>query len=345
MEVIIASTVIPFIEGGGTFIVDGLEQTLKEFGHSVCTLKIPFHSDYRNMADQMLGLRLLDIRKSAERLITIRTPSYLLRHPSKVIWFIHHHRTAYDMWNTPYREIPDTPEGRAYRDLVYSADMLAFREARKIYTNSKVVGDRLRRFNRIESDVLYPPLMNPELYRGGRHGDYILYVSRVVHHKRQDLVVESMVHTKTPVRLVIAGKTDTPRMRDKMFSLIEAHKLHDRVLFSDEWISDQRKQELIAGCAGCIYVPQDEDSYGYPTLEAFHACKPVITTSDAGGTLEIIQDSVNGLIAQPTPESIAAAMDRLFLDEQLARQMGAHGLHSIEKLGIRWDRVVEKLLQ
>src|SRR5262245_24462629 len=131
MEVIIASTIVPFIEGGGTFIVDWLEQTLREFGHSVYTLRIPFHSDYRTMADQMLGLRLLDLQKSGERLITIRTPSYLLRHPSKVLWFIHHHRTAYDLWHTSYREIPDTCEGRAVRDLLFSADMLAFREARK----------------------------------------------------------------------------------------------------------------------------------------------------------------------------------------------------------------------
>ena len=345
MEVIIASTIVPFIEGGGTLIVDSLEHALRQCGHSVCTLKIPFHSDYRVMPRQMLGLRMLNVSASGQRLITIRTPSYLIRHPHKVIWFIHHHRTAYDLWDSPYREIPDDPTGHAYRDLLFSADMLAFREARAIYTNSKVVGQRLLRFNGVGSEVLYPPLMNPEAYRGGKHGDYILYVSRIVHHKRQDLAVESMLHTKTPVRLVIAGKSETQSMRDRLHSLIERHRLLDKVVLLDEWISEERKRDLIAGCAGCLYIPQDEDSYGYPTLEAFHAGKPMITASDSGGTLEIIDHGVNGFIARPEPASIAAAMDELYKDPSRAAEMGEHGRQSIDRLGIRWDRVVEKLLQ
>src|SRR5687767_2706870 len=102
MEIVLASTIVPFIQGGGTFIVDWLEEMLTARGHSVFTLKIPFSSDYREMADQMIGLRLLDIRSYGERLIAIRTPSYLLRHANKTLWFIHHHRTAYDLWDTPH---------------------------------------------------------------------------------------------------------------------------------------------------------------------------------------------------------------------------------------------------
>jgi len=96
MKVIIASTIVPFIEGGGTFIVDWLETMLAEFGHDVEVLKIPFVSSYRELPSQMLALRLLDITQHGDRLIAIRPPAHLLRHPNKVIWFIHHHRGAYD---------------------------------------------------------------------------------------------------------------------------------------------------------------------------------------------------------------------------------------------------------
>ena len=344
MEIVIASTMVPFLEGGGTFIVDWLEQTLTERGHSVFTLRIPFSSDYREMADQMIGLRLLDIRNSGERLITIRTPSYLLRHPNKVLWFIHHYRTAYDLWDSPYREFPDTNEGRAHRDLLFSADMLAFREARRIFTNSRVVSNRLMHFNNVASEVLYPPLMRPERYGCRTYGDAIVYVSRVMHHKRQNLAVESMRYTRTPVKLILAGQAGGDGVRQMILSLIDTYDLHDKVCFQDEWVSEELKHELMADCLACIYIPFDEDSYGYPTLEAFHSQKPVITTTDAGGTLEIIEDGVNGFVTLPSPQAIAEAMDTLYRDRERAQELGLAGRRRLDELGIGWDHVVEKLL-
>ena len=344
MEVIIASTIVPFIEGGGTFIVDWLEQTLTERGHSVYTLKIPFHSDYREMPEQMLGLRLLDIRNYGERLITIRTPSYLLRHPNKVLWFIHHHRTAYDLWDSPYREFPDTSEGLAYRELLYSADMTAFSEARKVFTNSRVVSRRLEHYNGVGSEVLYPPLMHPERYDCRSYGDAIVYVSRVVHHKRQHLAVESLRYTSTPVRLILAGQAENDTGRRHINDLIETYGLQDRVSFMDCWISEEQKRDLLAECLGSMYIPLDEDSYGYPTLESFHANKAVITCADSGGTLEIISDGVNGFVVSPSPQRLAEAMDTLYRDRERAREMGMAGRRRIDELGIHWDRVVERLL-
>jgi glycosyltransferase involved in cell wall biosynthesis len=297
------------------------------------------------MPDQMLALRLMDIRDYGERLIAIRTPSYLLRHPNKVVWFIHHHRTAYDLWESPYREFPDTNEGRAYRNLFFSGDMLAFREARKIFTNSEVVSKRLMHYNRVAGEVLYPPLFRPERYLCRSYGDAVLYVSRVVHHKRQQLAVESMRYTKTPVKLVLAGQADNPAVREHLLELIKNLDLGGKVEFLDEWISEEYKQQLFAGCLACLYIPLDEDSYGYPTLEAFHSEKPVITTVDAGGTLELVQSGRNGFVTQPSPESLARAMDTLYRDRERARQLGVAGKRRLDELGIGWDRVVEKLLQ
>jgi glycosyltransferase involved in cell wall biosynthesis len=345
MEIVIASTIVPFVEGGGTFIVDWLEQTLIERGHSVFTLKIPFRSNYREMADQMLGLRLLDIQDYGKRLITIRTPSYLLRHPNKILWFIHHHRAAYDLWDSSYREFPDTKEGLAYRNLLFSADMLAFGEARRIYTNSQVVSRRLMHYNHVASEVLYPPLMRPERFVCRSYGDTILYVSRVVSHKRQHLAVESMRYTATPVKLIIAGQADDDGARQHILDLIQRYSLHGKVEFLDGWISEERKQDLLADCLACIYIPHDEDSYGYPTLEAFHSDKSVITTQDSGGTLEIVQNEKNGFVTTPSPEAIAAAMDTLYRDRDRARELGVAGRRSLEELGISWDRVVDKLTQ
>jgi glycosyltransferase involved in cell wall biosynthesis len=94
-----------------------------------------------------------------------------------------------------------------------------------------------------------------------------------------------------------------------------------------------------------MYVPHMEDSYGYVTLEAFHSHKPVITCSDSGGTLEIIEDGVNGLVATPEPTALAAAMDRLRADPDEAAAMGDRAYQALQLKDISWDRVVTSLLE
>jgi len=344
MKVLVASTIVPFIEGGGSCIVDWLEAVLTRHGHEVEVLKLPFHSWYPEMLDQMLALRLLDVSDRGDRLIAIRTPSYLLRHPNKVLWFIHHHRGAYDLWGTPYGDIPDSIEGRRYREAIRNADTLAFSEAGKIFTNSREVSRRLREFNNVDSEVLYPPLLNPEQYGSRSYGDYIFYVSRITNHKRQLLAVESLRYTRTPVSLVIAGQSNSDEYLKEIVAYIAQHDLSNRVSIISEWISEQKKIDLLANGLASVYIPFDEDSYGYAALEAQHSRKAVITTHDSGGVLELISDGENGFITDPAPKAIARAMDRLYLDREQARRMGENGERRIASLGIAWDNVLNKLL-
>jgi len=346
MKIIVASTINPFVDGGSTFIVDWLEENLRRAGHQVEALNFPFDFSHTGMLDQMLALRLLDLSQHGDRLIAIRTPSYLLRHPSKVLWFIHHHRSAYDLWNTPYTDIPRSPEGLRYRRAIMNADDAAFGEAHRIFANSQVVADRLKRFNHVNAKVLYPPLGNAERYHSTAFDDYILYVSRLTHHKRQWLAIEALRHSRTPVKLVIAGLPDpdaAPYLA-QLQSLVEKYGLGDRVVLVPAWIPDQEKIRLYAACLATIYIPLDEDSYGYPTLEAHHSGKAVITTSDSGGTRELIVDGENGFLSAPDPEAIAQAMDKLYLDKRLAEDMGAAGQRRMVQLGITWEHVIERLL-
>ncbi len=344
MKVVVASTVVPFVEGGGTFIVDWLGVMLRRHGHEVDTLKLPFRPGTRVVMEQMLALRLMDVGEQADRLICIRPPAHVLRHPNKVLWFIHHHRQVYDLWDTPYSDVSDTAGGRRYAHAIIRADEVAFAEARAIFTNSRVVGDRLKRFNNVRSEVVYPPILDPERFRCDDYGDYILYVSRVARHKRQDLAVEAMRHTRTPVKLIVAGPADDDSYAAALHEQIERLGLGDRVRLDNTWMTEEEKVDLLAGCLAAIYIPVDEDSYGYPSLEAHHALKAVITTTDAGGTGELIVDGDNGLVVPPEPKAIAAAMDRLHADRALARRMGEAGPRAIERLGITWDRVLERLL-
>ncbi|MCX6605203.1 MAG: glycosyltransferase family 4 protein [Acidobacteria bacterium] len=341
-----ASTVVPFLYGGYTVIVDSLADELARAGHEVEVLKFPFSSHHEELMEQMTALRLLDLTEHGDRLITIRFPSYLLRHPKKVVWFIHHHRGAYDLWGTCYQDIPLTPEGTRIRDSIMNADRLGLSECHRVFSNSKVVAKRLKQYNSIDAEVLYPPLPQAANYNCAGYGDTVLYLNRLVHHKRQWLAIEAMRHVRTDVKLLIAGKADPDSSAyvDELHALVHRHKLKDRVTIFDDWIDENRKCKLFAECLAAAYFPVDEDSYGYPSLEAHQSGKAVLTTADSGGTLELIVDGRNGLIAAPEPVAIAAALDELYTNRARTQAMGEAGIVRMRELGISWDHVLDRML-
>ena len=344
MKVLLASTFIPHIRGGGRAIVEDLSAALRERGHEADTVLVPGTQDSRGATDLVLALRLLDISDFGDRLIAIRTPSYVMRHPHKVLWFIHHHRTLYDLWGTPFQDLPDEAHSLVVRAPVVRADDIYLREAERLFTNSQVVSDRLERFNGLDSEVLYPPLGDPSAYRCEEYGDYVFYPSRLASLKRQWLLIEALAQTKTPVRVTIAGYPDSPQELRRLERRAVERGVEDRVSVIGTWISEERKQELMARALAAAYIPFDEDSYGYVSLEAFQSRKAVITCTDSGGTLELIEDGVNGRIVEPEPEQLAEAMDALYEDRGLAEGLGNAGHQTLVDLGINWDNVVEKLL-
>ena len=106
-------------------------------------------------------------------------------------------------------------------------------------------------------------------------------------------------------------------------------------------MDDRDVVEHYASCLGVYYAPYDED-YGYVTVEAFKAAKPVITTADAGGVLEFVEDGVNGFVCPPdSPNEIGARIDQLYRDRERARAMGLAGQGRVRE--VTWDRVIEKL--
>jgi glycosyltransferase involved in cell wall biosynthesis len=344
VKVVIASTFIPHIRGGGRAIVEDLARALAERGHEVDTVLLPGTLNSRGVTEVVLALRLLDIADAGDRLIAIRTPSYVLKHHHKVLWFIHHHRTVYDLWGTRFQDLPNETHSLVVRAPILRADDVYLREAEKLFTNSRVVSDRLRRFNDLDSEVLYPPLGDPSGYRCDAYGDYVFYPSRIASLKRQWLLIEALGHTRSRVRLVIAGYPDAPQELRRLERRAVELGVEDRVEVIGEWITEQRKQELMAGALAVAYIPFDEDSYGYVSLEAFHSQKAVITCSDSGGTLELIEDGRNGLITAPEPERLAEALDELYEDRALAERLGRAGDATLKSLGITWDNVAGKLL-
>ncbi len=345
MKIALCSSFVPFVLGGLRNIVDWLKIQLEEQGHQVEVLYIPQHDRSDLLIGQYASNRLINLANSADRIICFRPFSYAIPHPHKIVWFIHHLRDFYDLWNHPTRGYPDTPPFQLLKNTIRQLDTAALSEAKAIYTNSRIVGERLKFFNGLDSEVLYPPIHRPERFFCRKQNDEIVYVCRVEDHKRQHLLIEAMRHTKTPVRLRICGKSGEENYTNYLNKLIAQSNLGQRVSFENRWISEEEKSSILADCLAAAYLPLDEDSYGYPTLEAAHSEKPIITTLDAGGVLEFVQDGLNGFLVQPDPIDLAAVMDQLYRKNHVAKAMGIEALKRIDELNISWSHVLQRLLK
>ncbi|MGA2618642.1 MAG: glycosyltransferase family 4 protein [Thermoguttaceae bacterium] len=344
-KVLIVTTMVPFTRGGDRHMVDSLQVKFREYGHEVDLFLWPFSDDWAQIPKQLVALKLLHMEDYADRLIAVRTPSYIVNHPNKACWFIHHHRGAFDLWNTPMQGIPATPEGLAVRRLLARSDNEGLASAKRVYANSRVVADRLEKFNQIKAGVLYPPLKSTQGFYCDRYGDYMLYISRIASIKRQHVAVKAMQHVKSGVKLLIAGNPDTPVDRERIKTAVASSGAEARITVLDRFVSEREKQELLAHALGCLYFPLGEDSYGYVGLEASYSEKAIITTTDAGGVLELVEHGSNGLVVSPDAASLAQAMDQLYDDRAAAERMGKAARRRVDELGISWDHVIEALLK
>jgi glycosyltransferase involved in cell wall biosynthesis len=344
MKVAVINTSVPFLRGGAEHLADSLVEELRRRDHQVELVKVPLRwSTPLDVASSMFAAASLRIPE-ADRVIPLKFPAFLVPHDNKVVWLLHQFRQAYDLWGTPLQDIPSTDEGRALRKAIRQADNAALGGARAIYCISSVISERLRRHNGLESKVLLHPHGQPELFRSGPYGDYILALGRITSAKRQAMVVEALAKSRSGIRLVIAGAPETAADLALVERKIDEHGLRSRVDLFAEYISDDQKVEMLAGARAVAYLPVDEDSYGYVTLEAMMSGRPVITCEDSGGVLALVEDGVTGIVAAPNAGSLARAMDLFADDDAVAMAQGSAGKKLVEDLGLSWDHVISRLL-
>ena len=346
MRVLIATVRVPFVNGGAELHAEGLRQALVAAGHQAEMVAIPFKwYPPERILDHMLACRLLDLSEvvgiPVDRLIALKFPAYLMPHPRKVVWALHQHRQAYDLWLQPLGDLHQYPNGDQIREAIQRADMRILGQALHLFANSRNVAQRMKMYCGLEATPLYHPPRDSDRFSCRAAEDFFYFPSRINATKRQDLVLEALALTRTGVKVCFSGPSDEPAYQNRCAALAE--RAGNRV----EWlgpVSEDAKRDLYARCLGVIFPPVDED-YGYVTLEAMLAHKPVVTCTDSGGPLEFVQDRQTGLVAQPTPQALAAAMDAIWENRRAARQWGEAGRQRYDDLHISWPYVIGQLLQ
>ncbi|HEX3529470.1 MAG TPA: glycosyltransferase family 1 protein, partial [Thermoanaerobaculia bacterium] len=127
MRIVLCSTHVPFSYGGAEMLVESLRDELLARGHEVDTVALPFAwADRVQLLKSGLAWRLLDLTAAGgqriDLVIATRFPSYLVRHPRKVVWLVHQMRQIYDLLGTPYSDFTDSPRDRKVIDMVRAMD-------------------------------------------------------------------------------------------------------------------------------------------------------------------------------------------------------------------------------
>jgi glycosyltransferase involved in cell wall biosynthesis len=344
MNVLICTAQVPFTYGGGELHVENLKRALQAAGYNAEIASVPFKwYPPENIMRGALAWRLLDLTeangKPVDVVIGMKFPAYLVEHPRKVLWIMHQYRAAYDLCGTQFDDLSYYPEGARTRAFIKSIDEEFIPKARKVFANSNTVAKRLKHYNNIESEPLYHPPPRAELLRAGDQRDYVFYPSRVEPTKRQELLIEAARYMRSPLRVVLAGGA---RNREFYESLIKKFRVENRVEMRG-FVPEEEIIDLYANALAVCYLPFNED-YGYVTLEAMFAEKPVVVASDGGGATEFIEDGSEGCIVAPEPKAIAAALDELYANRERARRMGARGREKIMAMKLSWQNVVERLI-
>ena len=344
MRVAVVTSSPPLTEGGHMVIARALVHALRAEGHHADIIVTP-QNRFGRQAAAYLATWLTDVGMSdgqpIDRVISLRYPSYAVRHPHHVCWLNHTMREYYDLWPRLTSGLGrlGLAKERVRRRLTHAADRyLLTRNVRRLFVQSKTVQDRLAMWPELRSTVLYPPPPQ-RAYRCDAFDDYVFMVSRLTPLKRADLLVRALaMKDGAGIRAVIAGEGEE---RGRLDALAANLGVASRVMFTGA-LAEPELLDHLARCRVVCFPPVGED-YGFVTVEAFASGKPVVTCTDSGGPAELVGDGERGFVCEPTPEAVARALRRCIEDPTASERMGqrAHAFAAT----LAWPATVRRLIE
>lgn len=343
-RVLVLGAQVPFTQGGAENLNAGLVDAIRRRVPDVAVdlVQLPMkHYPEERLLTEMMTWRLIDITEvNGERVdlvIATKFPSYAARHPNKVLWLVHQYRQAYDLAGTAYDKSQLTDVEKAARSKMRELDHKFISECVGRFAISETVSERLMRFNHLLSIPLWPPSLMQDRIHPGAFSDTVICFGRLDASKRVSLLLDAMkLAPEAKVAIYGAGPAEAG-LRDQ----IERLGLRERCRLGGH-VAEAELIDALSRARAVFYGPYDED-YGYATIEAFLAEKPVITCADSGEAARIVARTGGGWVVDCDAVAIAAALQNVY--HQSDAQLEARGRAGASfARGLSWQHIVDELV-
>ena len=156
---------VPFAREGAEDLAGQLcEHFNAEKTVSAEVLRIPFScQSLEELAEQIFLHATLQL-PNVDRVIALGFPAYLMAHPVKILWLIQRCRQVDELRDDVGPNLAaGSLKGRVL-EMIHGVEAKAFSQSRRIFVDSKVSQERIKRFTGFDADVLIPPRNNPALW-------------------------------------------------------------------------------------------------------------------------------------------------------------------------------------
>ena len=236
---------------------------------------MPAAWDRERLLDAALAWRMVPL--DADVVIATNFPSYFARHPRKVLWLAHQHRGAYDGIDQPWSDLGGDEAGLEIQRQLTEWDTRAIGEASPRFTIGRVVSRAAGPLLRPRQHAAAPPAA-----AGRPAHDRPLRRLRL---RREPAGGQQAARPRGRRAARGAERGAGRRGRHRFDAPGARGGDRRRRAAADGWSCPASSPTTTScrcwpGASAVIYAPYDED-YGYVTLQAFLAGKPVITTTDS----------------------------------------------------------------
>ena len=168
----------------------------------------------------------------------------------------------------------------------------------------------------------------------------ILFFGFIRHYKGLDILLQAMADErirKAGIKLMIAGEFYEDKRQ--YFDLIDQLKIREQLILKTDFIPDSEVKNYLCAADGVIQPYRNATQSGVTPL-AYHFERPMVVTN-VGGLASLVPHEKVGLVAEPSPQSIADAILRFY-------QLGEHYFIPhlrTEKQKYSWGNLVNAVLK
>lgn len=378
---IVAPSPTPFLIGGAEKLFMGLLWYSNKYtSHAVELLKLPCQDqEFWSLMDCYRRFSELNV-DDFDMVITTKYPAWMLHHKNHHVYLQHTCRGVYDLYYKRanlFEPLPENKELNKIYSMISNKESdfnclpIFFKELFKLQSDTllsqffsfpgpltraiihfldriALSAKNIKNYNAISYNVslrenYFPENVNIQVIHHptnlenlhSKEYKYIFTASRLEDLKRIDLLIDAYKKVNSSMSFKIAG------IGSALNRLKHLANNDKRIEFLG-FVSDEQLIAHYSNAYFVPYIPYDED-YGLITLEAMQSQKCVITTTDAGGTNELVLNEFNGLIVPPSTKDIAAAMQKLIDNPQYTINLSKNAKDSVQE--INWHNTIIKLLR